>query len=200
MATYSFKGGDKLAAKLKELAAKVNNDSLLKVGFFEGSTETKNGMPSAQVAYINEFGGTIPARTVVAHRTTIYRRVGKNGQFLNGARFSKRSKANFITEHDVPEHEIPEHKIPARPFFRNMIRDGDKHWGDDLADHLQHFDLDIDAAMNALGGQLVGELQESILAPGYAHLAASTVKAKGFDQTLVDSNDMYNAVKFEVEE
>ena len=200
MATYTFKGGDKLAAKLKELSAKANNDALLKVGFFEGSTESKTGMPSAQVAYINEFGGTVPARTVPAHRANIYRKVDKSGNFLNGARFTKKSKSNFVTEHDVPDHEIPEHKIPSRPFFRGMIKNGEKHWGDDLADQLQNFGCDTKKALNALGDQLVAELQESILAPGYVPLAPSTIKAKGNDQTLIDSNDMYNAVKFEVEE
>ncbi len=198
MATYSFKGGDKLAAKLKELAAKVNNDSLLKVGFFEGSTESKNGMPSAHVAYINEFGGTIPARTVPAHRATIYRRVDKSGNFLNGAKFTKQGNSNFATDHDVPEHEIPEHKIPSRPFFRRMIKLGEKHWGDDLGSHLKHYGLDSDLSMIAMGQQLTNELQDSILAPGYVPLAESTIRAKGNSQTLVDSNDMINAVAFEV--
>ncbi len=198
--TFEFKGGDKLAAKLKELASKANKDALLKVGFFEGSTENDSGLPSAYVAFINEFGGTIPERTVPEHMTTIYRRVDKSGNLLNKGRFVKRRKSNYATDHVVPEHVIPEHKIPARPFFRNMIASGEKHWGKDLGEHLKHFDYDVDKSLDSMGEQLSDELQESIKAPGYAPLAPSTIAKKGNDQTLIDSHDMINAVKFEVEE
>ena len=199
MAIKSFTGGDKLKAKLQEIADKAGRNALLKVGFLEGSTETKSAIPTATVAAINEFGGTVPARTVPARVVKIYRRVSKTGAFLNGAKFTKKGKSNFETEHIVPEHEIPEHTIPARPFFRRMIKLGGKHWGEDLGDMLVARDYDVDRAMAELGTQMVGELQKSILDPVYVPLAKSTIAKKGNDQTLVDSGDMLNAVDFEVE-
>lgn len=197
--TFEFKGGEKLQAKLRELADKANKDALLKVGFMEGSMETKGNVPSAYVAFINEFGGTIPERTVPEYMTSIYRRVDKNGDFLNEGKFVKRGQSNFETEHVVPEHKIPEHTIPSRPFFRRMIANGEKHWGDDLGVALTKNGLDVDKAMAFMGEQLTEELQESIQAPGYKPLAPSTIAAKGHDQTLIDSGDMINAVKFEIE-
>lgn len=199
MADYSFEGGEKLKEILANLAKKADEERLLKVGFFAGSTESKDGVPTAYVAMCNEFGGTIPERTVQAHRTTIYRRVDKSGKFLLGGRFTNRSKSNFATEHDVPEHVIPEHTVPPRPFFRRMISSGEKHWGNDLGRHLTRFGMNSEKAMDYMGQQMVEELQESIQAQGYAPLKPSTVKSKGNDQTLIDSADMLNAVAYEVE-
>ena len=199
MASHTFSGGEKLAAKLKELSDRANKDALLKVGFFANSTETKSGIPSAYVAMCNEFGGTIPERVVPAHKATIYRRVGKNGNFLNGAKFVKISKSNLETEVDVPEHVIPEHTIPARPFFRTMIKDGKNHWGGDLAKYLDESGLKVDIAISKLGEQMTEELKESIQAPVYTPNAKSTIDKKGHDQTLIDSGDMWNAVAFQVE-
>jgi hypothetical protein len=199
MATKIFTGGGKLKTKLQELLSSLNKSEKLQVGFFEGSIENKTGVSTPLVAFMNEFGGTIPERIVPASRTKIYRRVDKNGNFLNGAKFVKRGSSNFETEHDVPEHVIPEHKIPSRPFFRRMIKAGEPHWGHDLGAALQHYDFDAEKALVAMGEQLIVELQKSIKAPILPKLAKSTVARKGNDQTLIDSNDMWNAVKFNVE-
>jgi hypothetical protein len=51
-----LEGGAVLKARLEELSAKVNRPGTLNVGFLEGSTESKDGESSAQVAYFNEFG------------------------------------------------------------------------------------------------------------------------------------------------
>ncbi len=201
MSTKSFSGGEKLEKFLKDLAKKLDKSGVLEVGFMGDATESKTGVQTAYVAYINEFGGTIPERTVPEHKVTIYRRVNKKGEFLTKSKnkFVKKSKANLVTEHIVPEHVIPEHKIPARPFFRNMIAAGESHWGQDLGKYLKQNDNNVEGALDILGQQLSEELQESIKAPGYAPLAKSTIKAKGFDQTLIDSSDMTNAVTFRIE-
>lgn len=197
MAGYTFEGGDKLTATLKKIAKKAGEDKLLKVGFFEESTESKSGISTAYVAACNEFGGTIPARTVKAGQNKLYRRISETGEFLGGGKFTKKAQANF--ESDVKEHTIPEHTVPARPFFRRMIKLGEKHWGDDFAAMLKHHELDVDKAAQELGMQMEDELKQSIADRVYAPLKPATIAAKGNDQTLIDSNDMQNAVMFKVE-
>jgi len=193
-----FKGGDRLKAAIKKLAAKAEQDALVKVGFFEGSTEP-DGESTPMVAAMHEFGGTIPERVVPEHVTTIYRRLSKNGDLLDEGRFVKASESNFASDHVVPEHIIPEITVPSRPFFRRMISLGEKHWGDDIAKHLKHYDLDAKLTLGAMGLQMQEELQESIGANVYQPLAQSTINKKGFDQTLIDSGTMQNAVDYEVD-
>ena len=63
MATQGvFKGGDKLKLILERIAAKANENKLVNVGFFEGSTESQSGLPTAFVAICNEYGS--PSRGV----------------------------------------------------------------------------------------------------------------------------------------
>ena len=49
-------GGDKLQAKLKELADGLAKGALLRVGFLEGATHTHSDLPMAAIAAIQEFG------------------------------------------------------------------------------------------------------------------------------------------------
>lgn len=56
-----FKGGDKLAAKLREISTRLGTSgAAVKVGFLEGATypagSSTPGLPVAQVAFWNEFG------------------------------------------------------------------------------------------------------------------------------------------------
>jgi len=68
--TLDFKGGAKMAAKLRELGARLGPGGAIKVGFLEGATypataddPDKAGLPVAQVAFWNEFGTSrAPAR------------------------------------------------------------------------------------------------------------------------------------------
>lgn len=53
--TTSIKGGDKLAAKLAEIARLFSNASSVRIGFLEKATYP-NGTPVAMVAAIQEFG------------------------------------------------------------------------------------------------------------------------------------------------
>ena len=59
MATIS--GGEKLEARLRELAQKVSNPGTLRVGFLEGSTYP-DGTPVAMVAAIQDYGA--PSRNI----------------------------------------------------------------------------------------------------------------------------------------
>jgi hypothetical protein len=157
MSAFKFSGGAKLAEKLKELAALANKDALVKVGFFEGATETKSGVSTAYVAACNEFGG----------------------------------QSN-------PEDKDSEPNPPPRPFFRGMIKDGQNHWGEDMAKALERYSGDVDLAMEFMGQQLGEELQNSIQKRRYAPLSPKTIARKKNDQTLIDTGDMSNAVSFQV--
>ncbi len=59
MAGKVFTGGGKLMDKLREIEDGLKNDPTVNVGFFSGSKESKTGTPSAYVALINEYGGTV---------------------------------------------------------------------------------------------------------------------------------------------
>lgn len=65
MAAKSFTGGDKLQARLAEIAKKVERSGTLRAGFLEGTTYPDGGLPVATVAAIQEFGApaaSIPPR------------------------------------------------------------------------------------------------------------------------------------------
>lgn len=166
MLNKAFTGGDKLQAKLREIAKKLDSKATLNVGFLPGAIETKNSIPSASVAYWNEFGGTVPER------------VSESGD----------------------KKIIEKHSTPPRPFFRNMINEGKKHWSKDMAEYMKNYNFNTHATLTSLGEQMVSELKKSIQAPGYAPLKDSTKKRKGNDITLIDSSDMINAVNFEITE
>jgi hypothetical protein len=161
MSSDSFKGGDKLISVLQQYQKNLGNDPTVSVGFFSGSTESKTGIPSAQVALLNEYGSN------------------RSGTKKDGTTY------NVYT--------------PPRPFFRNMIRKGKLHWGIDLGKYLKKYDFDSNKALNSIGGQMSEELQESIQAPGYTPLAQSTIDRKGNSQTLIETNDMMNAVSHQVD-
>lgn len=52
----TFSGGEALERKLRELAEKLGDGKVLRVGFLEGAPYEKNGTPVATVAASNEFG------------------------------------------------------------------------------------------------------------------------------------------------
>ena len=132
-----IKGGEKLKARLAELAKKVTNPGTLNVGFPEGATED-DGTSVPLLAAIHNYGA-------------------------------------------------PANNIPPRPFFSNMIKDGKKHWGDDLEGMLKKNDWDATKALTLLGMQMEGELQAAIIDGNFVPLKPRTLKARG-----VSPNMKYN--------
>jgi hypothetical protein len=88
---------------------------------------------------------------------------------------------------------------PPRPFFRTMIRDGEKHWGNDLAKELKSTDMNASLSLNGLGTQMQEELIESAQLQRYTKLAQSTIDRKGNNTTLDDTGDMINAIAYQVD-
>jgi hypothetical protein len=193
MATQTFSGGAALEAKLREIAEKVGKANTVNVGFLEGATYP-DGTPVAQIAAINEYGGTA---TVPAHDVTINRSIKADGTFNKNGQFVKADKANFSTTHHVEEYTID---IPARPFFRGMIAKHKGEWPADLGKIIKAADYDSAVALGRLGKHVADQLQESIRDFSDPSNAKSTVAKKGFDKPLVDSAHMQNSVDSEVNE
>lgn len=188
-----FKGGEKLEAKLREIAEKAGQANTVRVGFLENATYP-NGLPVAQVAATNEYGGTV---TIPAHDVTINRKIKADGEFAQNGRFVKADKANYSTVHHVDEYTVT---IPARPFFRGMIGAHKGEWGTDLGKIIKDADYDSGVALGRLGSLVRDQLQESIREFSDPANAKSTIAKKGFDKPLVDSSHMMNSVDFEVNE
>ena len=84
----AISGGDKLAARLAELAKKVDRPATLSVGFLEG-TSYPDGKPVAMIAAIQEFGA--PARNIPPRpffRQTIASNSDNWPDFVEGLLFS----------------------------------------------------------------------------------------------------------------
>ncbi|MEK7888229.1 hypothetical protein AAB992_14010 [Burkholderia contaminans] len=185
-------GGDRLAAALREIAAKLDTSDMLEVGFMEGATEA-NGVPVPFVAWINEFGGTV---TVPAHETAIHRAINiQTGEFQRSGRFVRREQANFETTHTVPEYTVT---IPPRPYFRTMIANEHGHWGSDLGKILVANDYDVPRSLDQLGEDIAGALVQSIRDFKDPPNARSTIAKKGFDAPLIESSTMVNSVTHRV--
>lgn len=63
----------------------------------------------------------------------------------------------------INNYGAPRANIPPRPFFTIMVAKGKPHWGDDLAKSMQRTGGDAGASLSALGQQMQGELQQSII-------------------------------------
>ncbi|PVX61240.1 hypothetical protein [Paraburkholderia unamae] len=189
----TISGGDKLEAKLREIAEEAAKAKTVRVGFLEGATYP-NGMPVAQVAAINEYGGTV---TVPEHDVTVNRKVKSNGEFAKNGRFVKESEANFQTVHHVESYTVT---IPARPYFRGMVQQNKGEWGPALGTIIKAADYDSAVALGRLGSMVRDQLQDSIREFSEPENAKSTVRKKGFNDPLVDSSHMLNSADFEVNE
>ena len=189
-------GGDKLKARLEEIAKMASKSDVVNVGFLAGATypESEGGLPVAAVAVIQEYGGTI---NVPEHTTTINHNVDASGEFKNGGKFIKAEKANFQSQHIVPAHTIT---IPPRPFFRGMIAANKGDWGPQLGKIIKAADYDSTVALGRLGELVKGQLQQSIRDTKDPGNAKSTIAQKGFDDPLVRSGHMLNSVDYEIKE
>jgi hypothetical protein len=189
----SFTGGDKLKAKLGEIARQVARADTVNVGFLSDATYP-DGTPVAAIAVIQEYGGTA---NVPEHDVTINRNINAAGEFKNGGKFVKAGKANYQTTHHVDAYTIT---IPARPFFRGMIATNKGEWGPKLGKIIKAADYDSTVALGRLGELVQGQLIQSIRDFSDPENAKSTVAKKGFDDPLIGSGHMANSTGYEVNE
>lgn len=177
-ATVSIEGGHRFPAFLKQLAEMKLG---VKAGFFGGSTNADTGASIPYYAFINEFGTTIgvtPKMRAWFHYHDIHLKKG----------------TNYI-------------KIPARPFMRTTAKEKQEHWVALLAKQMEGKSNDPAAWKGAcylLGQEMQQNIQDSIQNGSWVPNAAATVKLKAAkgkgepDHPLMDTGDMFAAVKFEV--
>lgn len=90
--------------------------------------------------------------------------------------------------------------VPPRPFFTNAIANNSGQWAGILQGALNATDNNVEASLGMLGEVVVGQIKDSIHQTNAPPLAASTVKAKGFNKPLIDTATMLNSVSYEVGE
>jgi len=179
---------DRLNQIMKQLESKT-----LVVGFMANATYD-DGTSVAMIAAQNEFGGVI---NIPAHTVTLYRKVNSDGSFAKSGRFVKRSKSNFATDHTVPAYSVT---IPSRPFFRQMVAKESPTWSAKIGNCLIASNYDADKALEMVGEDVKGALQESIRDFTTPALEQSTIDKKGFSKPLIDTSHMINSVAFEIRE
>lgn len=139
-----FRGGDKLRARLAQMATEVKRARTLQVGFMGGKTYP-DGTLVATVAAFDEFG-------------------------------------------------VPSHGQPPRPFMRGWVQEKSASWGKDLATLVKFHDYDAQAALEAMGAEMDGQLVQVITDYVGPPLAPSTIARKGFDKQLIDHSILINSV------
>lgn len=90
--------------------------------------------------------------------------------------------------------------IPARPFFRNTIAEKQDEWAENAASILQHADGDVGKALALIGEDVKDDIVETIQNFNEPENAPSTVKKKGFNKPLIDTDGLWKAIKSEVVE
>lgn len=98
----------------------------------------------------------------------------------------------------IQDYGAPAANIPPRPFFRNVIAKESGHWGEDLAILLKSTNYNAEQALDLMGEEIAGELQDSINEFDSVPLAPATIASKGFDKQLIDSGHMFRSVDHRV--
>jgi hypothetical protein len=92
-------------------------------------------------------------------------------------------------------------KIPPRPFFRGMINENKGDWGGYAANFMKETGNDVIKTLDLMGGEIQGELKNSIRDFSDPPNAQSTIDKKGFNDPLIDSGRMYrDSVTFKIKE
>lgn len=128
MTTISLTGGDRLQAKLDELAAKLSRGGTLRVGFLEGQTYN-NGQSVATVAVINNFGAPaagIPARPFFTNWIKKYSETWGRGLEAQLKRFDYDLHAAFTVTGAVMvgqlQQEITDTNSPANSPVTDLLK------------------------------------------------------------------------------
>ncbi len=175
----ALRGGEKMTRVLDDIGAKLGDAPELRVGFL-ADAKYPDGTPIAYIAAINEFGGSwsMPPREI-----TVYRKISaRTGDFLRGGKFVKKKASNFATAHQAAGYT---HTQPARPFFRRMIAAHKGEWGGQIAALMKQCRYDARLALNRMGFEIEGQLQDSIKKLVDPPLAQSTIRKKKFDKPLI---------------
>lgn len=100
----------------------------------------------------------------------------------------------------IQEFGAPSKGIPPRPFMRNTVAAKSGEWGPALAAILKQNGYDATQALGLLGTLVGGQIEQTINEFSSVPLKPSTIKKKGFDKQLIDTNHMVNSIRSEVKE
>ena len=171
----SITGGDKIAAKLSQMAGRLGRGGEVAVGFLEGAT--------------------YPAVAKKALADTTARISKRDRAGLTKAAASTDSPT-------VPTvafwNEFGTSRAPPRPFFRQMIAAKSPNWGNALGAAAKKTNYDTPQTLGIVGEVIQGQLVRSINDFTSPPLAASTIARKGFSKPLIDTSVMIRAVDYEV--
>jgi hypothetical protein len=94
------------------------------------------------------------------------------------------------------EYGDPANNRPPRPFFRQMIAKEAPTWAAKMAALARkHSD---ESVLGNMGANIGGELDQSIKDFTEPPLKQSTIKAKGFEKPLIDTNVMVQNIVYQV--
>ena len=187
----SARGGTNYAGVLARLQRQLDQKIQMKVGIPKGATYP-DGLYIAAIAAQNEFGGVI---TVPGHETTIYRSLGKNGEFRKNGRFVAKSSSNYATQAWVPTYTV---NIPARPAWRQTVAEHKATWPGMFANFMKSTSYNVETSFARLGEVVVKQLRATIRAFDDPPNAPSTIRKKGKDNPLIQSGATISSLTFEV--
>ena len=118
--------------------------------------------------------------------------------FLEGATYPDGTPVATVAA--TNEFGRPDKGQPPRPFFRTMIDENSPNWGRQIGKLLKANGGDSEAALDAMGSVIKGQLQRSINQFTSPPLAPSTVAAKGFDKPLISTAHMIKSIDYEIAE
>lgn len=118
--------------------------------------------------------------------------------FLEGATYPDGKSVAMIAAGN--EFGDPAMNRPPRPFFRNMIADKSPHWGDDIGKIAVATNYDTSTLVPLMGERIKDQLQGSIREFYDPPLSPYTIKKKGFDKPLIETNHMLNSVDYDIKD
>jgi hypothetical protein len=180
MTDIEFTGMDALHNKLAGILAKIAGKPVVKVGFFEGSTAGWNGpRPINRDAKSLKWkkSEVMQARSETVHGSD--------------------QPAAYVAS--ILNFGNPKNGMQPRPFWDEWKERGVENWGNLLAAALKQHEYNAKDALEMCGLKMAEELQLGINTFDGEPLKQGTIDTKGFDQPLIDSHNMINAIDFRVE-
>lgn len=88
---------------------------------------------------------------------------------------------------------------PARPFMDDTFQNYQEEWSESLAKLLKRTDYNSEKAFELLGEIVKNNIQQTIQDGNFIPNSPATIAAKGKDNPLIDTHDMFNSVTYKVE-
>ena len=177
----AFTGGAGMTKTLNALVQSLGPGSVVSVGFMEGGMAGYNGPRPLHGKKETTKKANRQGKQVSAAQVAFWLEYG-----------TTTATAGILASGDT--------HIPPRPFFRNMITKNSPRWGKLVMAALKLSNYDTRKAMAIVGIRIGEQLQASIVEFKTPRNADSTIKAKGFDDPLIDSHNMLRSVEYAVQD